>query len=145
MVRGREGAGPPPPFHGVQAWAPQIRKLWRDIGKAHGWKHPRAPSVRWLWREKSTGAVSDFLGRTRVHQREKDRAGGGGGGQGGPGRRRRGRGGWARPTGDVISLRFSSGVKGQAALSFIPLSFSFVQIIFSFVWRIGEKEIGAPY
>ena len=29
-------------------------------------KFPRAPSVRWLWREKSTGAVLDFLGSTRV-------------------------------------------------------------------------------
>ena len=53
-------------FTECRAWAPQIRKLWRDIGKAQGWRHPRAPSVRWLWREKSTGAVLDFLGSTRV-------------------------------------------------------------------------------
>ena len=51
---------------GCRAWAPQIRTLWRDIGKAQGWRHPRAPSVRWLWGEKSTGAVLDFLGSTRV-------------------------------------------------------------------------------
>ena len=23
---------------------PQIRRLWKNIGKAHGWKRPRAPS-----------------------------------------------------------------------------------------------------
>ena len=45
---------------------PQIRKLRKDIGKAHGWKHPRAPSSKWLWREKSTEAVLAFLGSTRV-------------------------------------------------------------------------------
>ena len=53
-------------FTECRAWAPQIRKLWRDIGKAQGWRHPKAPSVRWLWREKSTEAVLDFLGSTRV-------------------------------------------------------------------------------
>ena len=30
------------------AWMPQIRKLWKDVGKARGWKYPRAPSGRWL-------------------------------------------------------------------------------------------------
>ena len=35
-------------FTECRAWAPQIRKLWKDIGKAHGWKHPRAPSGKWL-------------------------------------------------------------------------------------------------
>ena len=44
----------------------QIRRLWKDIGKAHGWKHPRAPSGKWLWVEKSTEAVLAFLGSTRV-------------------------------------------------------------------------------
>ena len=34
--------------------------------KSHGLKRPRAPPVRWLWREKSTEAVLDFLGSTRV-------------------------------------------------------------------------------
>ena len=45
---------------------PQIRRLWKEIGKAHGWKHPRAPSSKWLWKEKSTKAVLTFLGSTRV-------------------------------------------------------------------------------
>ena len=35
-------------FTECRAWLPQIRKLWKDIGKAHGWKHPRT-SVRWLY------------------------------------------------------------------------------------------------
>ena len=42
------------------------QEVVEDIGKAQEWRHPRAPSVRWLWREKSTGAVLDFLGSTRV-------------------------------------------------------------------------------
>ena len=45
---------------------PQIRKLQKDIGKAHGWRHPRAPSGKWLWKEKSTEAVLTFLKSTRV-------------------------------------------------------------------------------
>ena len=49
-----------------KAWLPQIRKLWKDIGKARGWKHPRAPSGKWLWREKSTETVLAFLGSSRV-------------------------------------------------------------------------------
>ena len=53
-------------FTECRAWTPQIRKLWKDIGKAQEWRHPRAPSVRWLWREKSTEAVLDFLANTRV-------------------------------------------------------------------------------
>ena len=51
-------------FTECRAWMPQIRKLWRDIGKAHGWKHPRAPSGKWLWKEKSTDAVLASLGST---------------------------------------------------------------------------------
>ena len=31
-----------------RAWLPQIRKLWKEIGKAHGWKHPRAPSGKFM-------------------------------------------------------------------------------------------------
>ena len=45
---------------------PQIRRLWKDIGKAHERKHPRAPSGRWLWREKSTEAILGFPRSTRV-------------------------------------------------------------------------------
>ena len=53
-------------FPECRAWMHQIRRLWRDIRKAHGWKHPRAPSGKWLWKEKSTEAVLAFLGSTRV-------------------------------------------------------------------------------
>ena len=45
---------------------PQIRRLWEGIGKAQEWKHPRAPSGKWLWKEKSTEAVLAFLRDTRV-------------------------------------------------------------------------------
>ena len=31
-------------FTECRAWMPQIGRLWKDIGKAQGWKHPRAPS-----------------------------------------------------------------------------------------------------
>ena len=35
----------------------------KDIGKACGWEHPRAPSAKWFWTEKATAAetVLDFL------------------------------------------------------------------------------------
>ena len=49
-------------FTECRAWMPQIRRLWKGIGKAHGRKHPRAPSGEWLWREKSTEAVLAFWG-----------------------------------------------------------------------------------
>ena len=47
-------------------WAPQIRRLWRRVGKDCGWRHSRAPSARWLWREEATEAVLEFLEGTRV-------------------------------------------------------------------------------
>ena len=72
-------------FTECRAWMPQIRRLWKDIGKAHGWKHPRAPSDKysiysrgtsqrcndlysgkWLWKEKFTEAVLAFLGSTKI-------------------------------------------------------------------------------
>ena len=37
-----------------------------SCGRAHGWKHPRAPSGKWLWKEKSTEAVLAYLGSARV-------------------------------------------------------------------------------
>ena len=36
------------------------------MGKVCGWKHPSAPSVKWLWGEKSTEAVLVFFGSARV-------------------------------------------------------------------------------
>ena len=53
-------------FTECRAWKPQIRRLWKDIGKAQEWKHPRAPSGKWLWKEKSTEAVLAFLRDIRV-------------------------------------------------------------------------------
>ena len=35
-------------FTECRAWRPQIRKLWRRIGKDCGWEHPKAPALRWL-------------------------------------------------------------------------------------------------
>ena len=53
-------------FTECRAWMPQIRRLWKDTGKAQEWKHPRAPSGKWLWKKKSTEAVLAFLRDTRV-------------------------------------------------------------------------------
>ena len=39
-----------------------------------GWEYPRAPGVRWLWDERATGAVLEFLGDTRVGCRTSTRA-----------------------------------------------------------------------
>ena len=77
-------------FTECRAWCPQISRLWRDIGKADGWKRPRAPSVKWLWKERSTEAVLVISGNTRVgcistrrepQEEECDREGSGGGGR----------------------------------------------------------------
>ena len=38
--------------------------MWRDVGKACGWKLPRAPSVRWLFSDERT--TPTFLRDTKV-------------------------------------------------------------------------------
>ena len=53
----------PPHLYGVQSLGPSDPER---IGKNYGWKHPRAPSVRWLWREVATGVVLEFVEDTRV-------------------------------------------------------------------------------
>src|SRR6266705_6546840 len=53
-------------FTECKAWAPQIRKLWRRVGKDCHWEHPRTPAMKWLWSEKATGAVLAFLEDTQV-------------------------------------------------------------------------------
>jgi ribonuclease HI len=53
-------------FVECRAWAPQIQRLWKRVGKECGWRHPRAPEVRKLWGEKATEAVLEFLRDTRV-------------------------------------------------------------------------------
>ena len=56
-------------FTECRAWAPQIRELWRRVGRDCGWEHPRAPELRWLWKNDAVGAVADFLENTRVGAR----------------------------------------------------------------------------
>ena len=51
----------------MRAWAAQVKKLWRSVGKVCEWKHPRAPSVRLLFQdERATPAVLTFLRETKV-------------------------------------------------------------------------------
>ena len=40
--------------------------MWKAIGKARGWKHPKAPAIKWLWRKKSPEAVLEILRDTRI-------------------------------------------------------------------------------
>ena len=56
-------------FTECRAWAPQIRELWQRVGKDCEWEHPRAPTLRWLWRGDAVGAVVEFLENTRVGSR----------------------------------------------------------------------------
>ena len=49
-----------------KAWAPQIRRLWRRVGKDCGGKHPKAPAVRKLRKGGATEAVSEFLGGSQI-------------------------------------------------------------------------------
>lgn len=41
----------------------------KRIGKECGWKHPRAPLVRLLWKERATEAVLEFLRDARAGRR----------------------------------------------------------------------------
>ena len=49
-----------------RAWAPQIQRLWRLVGKDCRWEHPKAPAVRKLWKEGATEAVLEYLADTQV-------------------------------------------------------------------------------
>ena len=45
----------------------QIKELWKSIGKACEWKHPRAPTAGPLFRdERATPAVLQLLRDTKV-------------------------------------------------------------------------------
>ena len=35
-------------FVECRAWLPYTRKMWKSIGKAHGWKYPKSPAIKWL-------------------------------------------------------------------------------------------------
>ena len=53
-------------FIECRQWTPEIKKLWKEVGKACEWKHPR-PTVRLLFNDdRATPAVLDFLRDTRV-------------------------------------------------------------------------------
>ena len=72
VVRERKAVDPLSPFHGVQDLAPPDCKTLEGYREGHGWKHPRAPSGRCLWKEKSQ-RLFWFLGghQSRVHRRQK--------------------------------------------------------------------------
>ena len=48
---------------------PQIKELWQRVGKDCGWEHPRAPALRWLWKDDAVGAVVESLESTKVGSR----------------------------------------------------------------------------
>ena len=53
-------------FVKCRAWEAQIEELWKDVGKACEWKHPRAPTVRLLFRdERASPAVLRSCGTQR--------------------------------------------------------------------------------
>ena len=53
-------------FVECKAWVPQIKRLWRRVGKGCEWESPRAPAVRLLWDAMAVDAVVEFLESTRV-------------------------------------------------------------------------------
>ena len=53
-------------FTRCASWTVQRRRLWKDVGEACEWEHPRTPSVRLLWDVRAAGAVLEFLRTTRV-------------------------------------------------------------------------------
>lgn len=54
-------------FVKCRTWEAQVKELWKSVGKACEWKHPRAPAVRLLFRdERATPAVLQFLQDTKV-------------------------------------------------------------------------------
>ena len=66
VVWQRQGRVTTPPFHGVRGPAVPDPEALEAGGKDCGWKDPRAPAVRKLWKEKATEAVLDFLEDTPV-------------------------------------------------------------------------------
>ena len=84
-----------PLVYGVQGMAATGQKGVEGHREAHGWRYPRAPSVKWLWREESTEAVLKLLKGTREEcistrrrlpdERYEDAGSGDEGEEGGPG------------------------------------------------------------
>ena len=58
-------------FTECRAWAPQIRRLWKRIGKDCHWEHPL---VRRLWKGEASEAVLEFLEDTLVGSRSSGMA-----------------------------------------------------------------------
>jgi hypothetical protein len=56
-------------FKECSRWLPEIRELWRAVGKALGWKRMRWRSVSVLFREeKATEAILEFLRQTEIRR-----------------------------------------------------------------------------
>ena len=53
-------------FTRCRGWAEQRRRLWKDVGEACEWDHPRTPSVRLLWDVRAADAVLESLRTTGV-------------------------------------------------------------------------------
>jgi len=54
-------------FTDCDAFKPQIKRLWKEIGRILKWKHPRSKRISYLFREEAvTGAVLQFLRDTGV-------------------------------------------------------------------------------
>jgi hypothetical protein len=54
-------------FKECPRWLPEIRELWRAVGKALGWKRMRWRSVSALFREeRATEAILEFLRQTEI-------------------------------------------------------------------------------
>ena len=79
------------------------------MGKDFGWEHPRAPALRWLWKDDAVGTVVEFLESTRVG---------------------------SRASAEMARARVDedrAGERGGRAGPALPLSFSFVLLYLSFI------------
>ena len=81
-------------LHGVRGLEATDQEAVEEGKKYCGWKHPRAPAVRKLWRKEATEAVLEFLEDTRAgcwtstrgaRRPAEDVGQGDEGGEGGPG------------------------------------------------------------
>ena len=99
--------------------------LWRRIGKDCGWEHQRAPAARWLWDERVTGAVLEFLEGVRAGCRASARAVSGLLGQEGEGE------------GEDGDQKEKRGTRAHPRLYF-PLSFLLLILPFDFTLFDGQ-------
>ena len=70
MLVARQRGGGQSQYHlfvRCEAQTRQIKVLYKSVGKACGWKHPRAPAVRALFQgERASPAALTFLWGTKV-------------------------------------------------------------------------------